>query len=44
VGFSVALVVKNLPANAGHLRHGFLPTAWEDRSPVGGHGNLFQYF
>ena len=38
----VALVVKNPPANAGDTRdRGLIPgLGW---SPVGGHGNLFQY-
>jgi len=35
-------VVKNLPANAGDLRHaGSIPGA--GRSSGGGHGNLLQY-
>ena len=38
----VVLVVKNLPANAGHIRDvGSVPGL--GRSPGGGHGNLFQY-
>ena len=38
----VALVVKDLPANAGDTRDmGFIP-GWV-RSPGGGHGNLLQY-
>ena len=38
---SVALVVKNPPANAGDLRDaGLLPGS--GRSPVGGHGNPLQ--
>ena len=38
----VALVVKNLPANAGDLRHvGSIPGL--GRSPGGGHGNPLQY-
>jgi len=38
----VALVVKNLPANAGDLRDsGSIPGL--ERSPKGGHGNPFQY-
>ena len=38
----VALVVKNLPANAGDIRdEGLNP--WSGRSPGGGHGNLLQY-
>ena len=39
----VALVVKNLPANAGDIREvGLIPGL--GRSPGGGHGNPFQYF
>ena len=39
----VALVVKNLPANAGDVREaGSVP--WLGRSPGGGHGNPLQYF
>ena len=38
----VALVVKNLPANAGDIRDvGSIPGL--GRSPEGGHGNPFQY-
>ena len=38
----VALVVKNLPANAGDLREaGLIPEL--GRSPGGGHGNPLQY-
>ena len=38
----VALVVKNLPANAGDLRDiGSIPEL--GRSPGGGHGNPLQY-
>ena len=38
----VALVVKNLPANAGDVRDtGLIPGL--GRSPGGGHGNPFQY-
>ena len=38
----VALVVKNLPANAGDFRDaGSIPGS--GRSPGGGHGNPFQY-
>ena len=38
----VALVVKNLPANAGDLRDsGSIPGL--ERSPEGGHGNPLQY-
>ena len=38
----VALVVKNLPANAGNIRDvGFIPRS--GRSPGGGHGNPFQF-
>jgi len=38
----VALVVKNLPANAGDVRGvGLIPKSGS--SPGGGHGNLLQY-
>ena len=38
----VALVAKNLPANAGDVRDaGLIPVS--ERSPGGGHGNLLQY-
>ena len=38
----MALVVKNLPANAGDLREeGSIPQS--GRSPGEGHGNPFQY-
>ena len=38
----VALVVKNLPANAADIRDtGLIPGS--GRSPGGGHGNLLQY-
>ena len=38
----MALVVKNLPANAGDIRDvGSIPGS--GRSPEGGHGNPFQY-
>ena len=38
----MALVVKNLPANAGDLRDmGLIPGL--GRSPGGGHGNPLQY-
>ena len=38
----VALVVKNLPVNAGDIRDaGLIPGS--RRSPRGGHGNLLQY-
>jgi len=38
----VALVVKNLPANAGNIRDaGLIPVL--GRSPGGGHDNPFQY-
>ena len=38
----VALVVKNLPASAGDVRHvGLIPGL--GRPPGGGHGNPFQY-
>ena len=39
----VALVVKNLPANARHIRDtGSIPAL--GRSPAGGHGNPLQCF
>ena len=38
--FWVALVVKNLPANAGDLRDA---SSVLGRSPGGGHGNSLQY-
>ena len=39
----VALVVKNLPANAGDIRDtGSIPGS--GRPPEGGHGNSIQYF
>ena len=38
----MALLVKNLPASAGDIRHvGSIPGS--GRSPGGGHGNPFQY-
>ena len=38
----MVLVVKNVPANAGHIkRHWFHP--WVGRSPGGRYGNLLQY-
>ena len=37
----VALVVKNLPANAGDVRDSSIPGL--GRSPGGGHGNPLQY-
>ena len=41
-GFLVALVVKNLPANAGDIRDsGLIPGS--GRSPGGRHVNPFQY-
>ena len=41
-GFLVALVVKNLPANAGDMRNtGSIPES--GRSPGGGHGNPLQH-
>ena len=41
-GFLVALVIKNLPANAGGIRDsGLIPGS--GRSPEGGHFNPFQY-
>ena len=42
VNAQVALVVKNLPANAGAVRDtGVIPGS--GRSPGGGHGNPLQY-
>ena len=38
----MALVVKNLPANAGDVRDAGLIPRW-GRSPGGGHGNPLQY-
>ena len=39
----VAIVVKNLPADAGDIRDaGLIPML--ERSPGGGHGNPLQYF
>ena len=38
----VALVVKNLPANAGDIRDGGSILGW-GKSPRGGHGNPLQY-
>ena len=38
----VVLVVKNTAARAGDIRDLGLVPGWE-RSPGGGHGNLFQY-
>ena len=38
----VALVVKNLPANAGDIRDAGSIPGW-GRSPGGGHGNQLQY-
>ena len=38
----VALVIENLPANAGNIRDmGLIPGS--GRSPGGGHGNPLQY-
>ena len=38
----IGLVVKELPANVGHVRHmGSIPGL--GRSPGGGHGNALQY-
>ena len=37
----MALVVKNLPENAGDMRWGFDP--WIGKIPWGAHGNLLQY-
>ena len=38
----IALMVKNLPANAGDIRNmGLIPGS--ERSPGGGHGNPLQY-
>ena len=42
MGFPVALVVKNLPANAGDIRDASLIPGL-GRSPGGGHGNPLQY-
>ena len=42
MGFPVALVVKNLPANAGDIRDVVLIPG-SGRSPGGGHGNPLQY-
>ena len=40
----VALVVKNLPANAGDIRDmGLIPGSVLGRSPGVGNGNLLQY-
>jgi hypothetical protein len=39
----VAIVVKNLPADAGDIRDAGLISVLE-RSPGGGHGNPLQYF
>ena len=41
-GFPVALVVKNLPANAGDVRDSSLFPGL-GRSPGGGHGHPHQY-
>ena len=41
-GFPVALVVKNLPANAGDVRDSSLFPGL-GRSPGGGNGNPLQY-
>ena len=38
----MALLVKNLPANAGHIRDAGL-ISWLGRSPGGGHENPLQY-
>ena len=38
----VVLVVKNLPPNAGNVRHENLIPEW-GRSSGGGHGNQLQY-
>ena len=41
--FQVALVVKNLPSNAGDIkRHGFDP--WVRKTPGVGNGNSLQYY
>ena len=38
----MAVVVKNLPADAGHIRdEGLIPGS--GRAPGGGHGNTLQY-
>ena len=39
----MALLVKNLPANAGDIRDADSIPGW-GRSPGGGHGNPLQYF
>ena len=39
--FSVVLMVKNPPANAGDVREAGSIPGWED--PPGGHGNPLQY-
>ena len=42
LALQVALVVKNLPANAGDIRDtSLIPES--GRSPAGGHGNQLQY-
>ena len=42
LALQVALVVKNLPANAGDIRDtSLIPES--GRSPAGGHGNPLQY-
>ena len=42
MGFPAGTMMKNLPANAGHLRDvGSIPGL--QRSPGGGHGNPLQY-
>ena len=40
----MALVIKNLPANAGYIRDtGSIPSSFQGRSPGGGHGSPLQY-
>ena len=40
----MALVVKNLPANAGDIKDaGSIPSSLQGRPPGGGHGNPLQY-
>ena len=41
LGFPDGSMVKNPPANAGDMRHGFSP--WAGKIPWGGHGNPLQY-
>ena len=39
----MALVVRNLPANAGDIREAGSIPGLDPRSPRGGHGNLLPY-